>query len=52
MRQLRTVLLLCMLLVACDSSGPRLVLGTTHTIDDGGYITKFKARREAPEEGA
>ena len=30
-------------------SGTYFVIKTTHTLGDGGYTTKFTARREAPD---
>jgi phage protein D len=38
--------------VGARFSGVYFVTESTHTIDEKGYITKFKARREEPEAGA
>src|SRR5688572_24435863 len=50
MRHRRTMLLLCTLLAACDSSGPRLVLGTTHTIEDSGLLEPLVAAYRESED--
>jgi len=38
--------------VGARFSGVYFVTESTHTIDEKGYSTRFKARREQPEEGA
>ena len=43
MRPLRCALLLCAFLTACGRDAPRLVLGTTHTVEDSGLLEPLVA---------
>jgi tungstate transport system substrate-binding protein len=50
MRPIRYALLLCALLSGCDRNAPRLVLGTTHTVEDSGLLEPLVAAYRASED--